>query len=188
MEDIAVRAIEPFDKEDYFEIFSHPDVAKYDDFQPIDRDELAVDMARIAKYTNESAFREFAVAVLPSNKMVGVITLDKKRTYAYLGYHFNPAYHGRGLALRSVKMFVAGLSANNAERLRVVTHPANKASISLALKLGFGFVRNRKHHGVHESLYQFSRHAWEALIASTPTAHRLHTGALQDSNTLANCR
>lgn len=188
IEEIIVRSIEQSDAESYYAIFSHPDVARYDDFTPITREELAVDMGRIAKYTPQSAFRELAVALWPSNQMVGVITVDKKRIYTYLGYHFNPAFHGRGLAVRSMAMFVAGLPCHQSERLRVVTHPDNKASISLAQKLGFVFLKNRRHHGVSESVYSFSLQAWETLNASTPSTRRIRNGALQDSNTLASCR
>ena len=153
--DVLVRRIEPIDEEDYFEIFSNPEVARFDDFKPIDRVDLAVDMARIATYTHSSAFCEYAVAIQPSNKMIGVITLDKKRKYAYLGYHFNPAYHGRGLSYLSVSLFINGLSNEMKSKLRLVSHPSNKPSISLALKLGFTFVKKRARKGILEVVYRF---------------------------------
>ncbi|MFT3739305.1 MAG: GNAT family N-acetyltransferase [Breznakibacter sp.] len=186
LDEITVRPIEPGDAESYFEIFSHPDVARYDDFTPITREELVTDMARIEKYTPQSSFLELAVSILPSNKMVGIITIDKKRKYTYLGYHFNPAYHGKGLAIRSVRMFVQSLSDIEAYKLRVVTHPDNKASILLALKLGFSFLKNRTRKGILESVYRFDKRKWNELSAMTPSAHRSHTAAWRDSNTLAN--
>jgi [ribosomal protein S5]-alanine N-acetyltransferase len=164
--DFCVRNISSNDAEAYFEIYSNPQVAKYDDFAPITRADLVVDMARIALYNSQSAYRELAVVSLADNKMIGVITLDTKRKYCYIGYHFNPTYHGRGFAYRSVAALLESMSLNDRNKLRLLTHPDNISSISLAKKIGFVFVKQRFIKGVPESVYAFDVLEWEAKFLS----------------------
>lgn len=163
---LCIRDIEPTDAESYFEIFSLAEVARYDDFEPIDRDGLRKDMERIAGYKEGSLNREFAVAIMPQNKMIGVLALDQKRKYCYLGYHFNPAFQGRGLAYKSVELFVNHLPNRVKEVLRVVSHPENLPSVGLAKKLGFIHLKNRKVKGNPEQVMVYApgkrAGVWEA--------------------------
>jgi RimJ/RimL family protein N-acetyltransferase len=152
---ICVRDILPGDAEAYFAIYSHPEVARYDDFEPIDRDELARDMVRIAGYDANSLNREYAVCILPSDTMIGVLTVDKKKKYCYFGYHFHPDYHGRGYAFRAVTLFLKQYKKCVLKDFRVVCDPENSASIKLALKAGFKKVGIRMAHGKKEVIFRF---------------------------------
>jgi RimJ/RimL family protein N-acetyltransferase len=150
-----VRSIQPFDDKCYLAIFGNSEVAKYDDFVPITESDLPGEMERIALYNSQSKFVEYAVAILPENRMVGIITVEKKRKYAYLGYHFNPLFHGKGLAYRSVALFLSALPKGVADVLRLVSHPENKASLALAKKLGFVLVRLRKSPNGPELVFRY---------------------------------
>jgi [ribosomal protein S5]-alanine N-acetyltransferase len=160
--DFCLRSITGDDAEAYYEIFSHPEVARYDDYTPITRETLVADMARIALYDSSSAFRELAVASIADNKMIGVITLDQKRRYCYLGYHFHPAFQGKGYAVRSVMALLESMDPEKRNKLRLVSHPDNKASISLAEKIGFRFIKRRTLKEVPEVVFRFDLSRWES--------------------------
>lgn len=154
-DEICVRDILPSDSEAYFAIYSHPEVAKYDDFEPINRDELAQDMARVAAYTPHSLNREYGVCLLPGNEMIGILTVDMKKKYCYLGYHFHPSYHGHGYALRAVNLLLSHYKPEVLKYFRVVSDPENIASIKLAQKAGFKLVNRRMVHGKKEVVFSF---------------------------------
>lgn len=161
--DFCLRSISIDDAEAYYEIYSHPEVAKYDDYKPITREDLVVDMARIVLYTPASAFRELAVATTADNRMIGVLTIDKKRRYIYLGYHFHPAYHGKGYAVRSVMALLERFTPQDRRLLRLVSHPDNRASLALAQKVGFVFMANRCLKGVREVVFRFDEDQWISI-------------------------
>lgn len=164
--DFCLRSITSDDAEAYYEIYSHPEVARYDDYTPITREDLAVDMARIALYSPSSTYRELAVATTTDNKMIGVLTIDKKRRYIYLGYHFHPDYQGKGFAVRSVMALLESFTPPDRCLLRLVSHPENRASLALAKKVGFVFVAKRCLKGVRESIFRFDEDQW-AFIQAT---------------------
>ncbi len=161
--DFCLRSITSEDAEAYYEIYSHPEVAKYDDYKPITREDLAVDMARIALYAADSAYRELAVATTADNKMIGVLTIDKKRRYVYLGYHFHPDYQGKGFAVRSVMVLLESFTPQDRQLLRLVSHPENRASLALAKKVGFVFWTHRCLKGVREAVFRFDEQQWASV-------------------------
>ena len=150
---LCIRDIYPTDKEAYFQLYSHPDVAKYDDFEPITRDDLEVDMVRIANYQADSLNREYAVALLENNWMMGVLTLDMRRKYCYLGYHFHPAYQGKGYAIEAVHLFLSSQSDSFQSIVRLLIDPENAPSIRLAEKIGFVKIKSQKKKLVREWVY-----------------------------------
>lgn len=163
-DDLVIRNIESSDAEEYFEIFSHPEVARFDDFNPITREDLPGEMKRIESYRPDSSFIELAVAVKDSNKMMGVLTLERKRRYYYLGYHFNPAYHGKGFATRAVMALIASMSDKERHSLRLVSDPDNSASIALARRVGFIFLKRRSKKGIAEVVYLLDTSIWEVKL------------------------
>lgn len=150
---LCIRDIYPTDKEAYFQLYSHSDVAKYDDFEPITRDDLEVDMVRIANYQADSLNREYAVALLENNWMMGVLTLDMRRKYCYLGYHFHPAYQGKGYAIEAVQLFLSSQSDSFQSIVRLLIDPENAPSIRLAEKIGFVKIKSQKKKLVREWVY-----------------------------------
>ncbi len=153
--DLSVQDISIDDADAYLEIFGNPEVAKYDDFQPITRDDLDADMSRLLRQTDKSRIQEYGVRLHPDDKMIGVITIERKRLYYYLGYHFNPAFQGKGYAVSSVRAFVNALDTEKQSRLRLVSDPENKASLALAGKLGFKFLKRRKNKGAPELVFVY---------------------------------
>lgn len=153
---IVIRDIQQFDSEDYFSIYSDPKVTMYDDFEPITREELIASMKLVETYRTGSLNREYAVALLPDNKMIGILTVDKKRKYIYLGYHFNPHYQGRGYALKSVMIFLEDFMPPYLSLVRLAIDPANQPSISLAVKAGFKLSGRRMTKGKPELVFKLN--------------------------------
>lgn len=173
--DFCLRNINGFDAESYLALYSHPEVARFDDYTPISREDLAGEMKRIEGYHDNSAFLELAVASRYDNKMMGVITLDSKRKYCYLGYHFHPDFQGKGYAVRSVMGLLENMDETRRQTMRLVSHPENKASISLAEKVGFVYVGRRKLKGVPEVVYRFDSIQWASRRMQTLRSIRVST-------------
>lgn len=154
---LCIRDIYPTDQEAYFQLYSHPDVAKYDDFEPITREELERDMGRIATYQPESLNREFAVALIENDWMIGVLTLDMRRKYCYLGYHFHPDFQGKGYANEAVQLFLMAQSESFHAIVRLLIDPENAPSIRLAEKAGFVKIKSQKKKMVNEWVFALKR-------------------------------
>ncbi|MBN2744321.1 MAG: GNAT family N-acetyltransferase [Marinilabiliaceae bacterium] len=152
---VVIRDILPADRMGYYELYSNPEVARYDDFAPIGLEELDADMLRISHYESGSLNREYAVSLPGDDYLMGVLTIDRRRKYCYLGYHFNPRFHGRGYALAAVRQFVSQQQASVRAVLRLVIDPGNAASIRLAEKAGFTKVGSRLKKGKREIVYAF---------------------------------
>ncbi len=176
--DFCLRNINGFDAESYYELYSHPEVARFDDYTPISRDDMAGEMKRIEGYHDDSAFLELAVASLFDNRMMGVITLDRKRKYCYLGYHFHPDFQGKGFAVRSVMGLLENMDEARRETMRLVSHPDNKASISLAEKVGFVYVGRRRNKGIPEVVYRFDSLQWESRRLQALRSKSVSSGAV----------
>ena len=133
---LIIRPIEASDREDYYAIFSHPAVTEFDDFDPVTYEELdrVLWEAILSLGTREI---QYGVVLQAEDRLVGVITVLRKRKYYYLGYHFNPLFHGRGYATQSVKMMLESFSPEQRQLSRLAVHPQNIASIKVALKTGF---------------------------------------------------
>lgn len=83
-----------------------------------------------------------------SSKMIGVIRFEKidvqKRT-AELGYFLNASFWKRGLMTEAVTCLTdLALSAMGMERIILIAHLENKASIRVAEKSGFKLVSRFK--------------------------------------------
>lgn len=134
---LSIRELEATDADAYLELFSEPSVAQYDDFTPITAADLPEFHRRLGLPLEELKEKEYAVALKPENRLVGILTLAKKRRYYYLGYHFIPRFQGKGLATRALRLFLPTLDPDILSRLRLAIHPQNSPSLAIAAKLGF---------------------------------------------------
>lgn len=134
---LSIRELEATDAEAYLELFSEPSVAQYDDFMPITAADLPEFQRRLGLSFEQLKEKEYAVALLPDNNLVGILTLAKKRRYYYLGYHFIPRFQGKGLATEALRLFLPTLESAVLSKLRLAIHPHNLPSLAVAAKLGF---------------------------------------------------
>ncbi|MFR2192274.1 MAG: GNAT family N-acetyltransferase [Streptococcus sp.] len=107
-------------------------------------------MKRIAfgSLLHEGALGVWAIVDKELEKMIGVVRFEKidvqKRT-AELGYFLNASYWGRGLMTEAVTCLSnLALTAMGMDRIILIAHLENKASIRVAEKSGFKLVSRFK--------------------------------------------
>lgn len=166
---LHIRKLGYRDCDDYYEIFGNPDIAKYDDFEPIEPGETRSNIERIIRsYEQQGNDQEFAVEHRGERKVIGVLAILIEDETLFLGFHFNGRYHGQGLATEAVAAFIPWLAKNWDLPIKAVTDPANRPSIKLLGKLGFQLekkiVRRDKSRVVRELQYELPK----ALAVATP--------------------
>lgn len=172
---LRLRSICFRDMEDYFEIFSDPAIARFDDYEVLDRSDLAeiFEAYRLeAEAAEETAARagglepalfvtvtsapqthfEYAVEFKETGKMVGILTILVRARRQWIGYHFNREWHGRGLASECVEAFKAA----TAKRIWAKVDIRNAPSIRVLQKCGFTWVKDTVDKaGLSEHVYVF---------------------------------
>ena len=98
---LLIRRFKPTDLQDAYEIYSDPEVAKYEFWDPFTLEETREDLilqGAVLPGTYE-VWNEFAVQLRDEGKLIGNIsfhTSEPEQKQAEIGFHFNRAYHGRG--------------------------------------------------------------------------------------------
>jgi [ribosomal protein S5]-alanine N-acetyltransferase len=144
---LRLRKFTPQDARDYFQIFSNPNICKFDDFEPISLDRARSDVDRIvadyaaSDYGIDGAEHEYAVELKSRRKVIGVLYARREQGAVYVGYHFNERFHGKGYALEAMTAFTFWLHKNTGREILAVTDTRNERSINLLLNMGFEFVR-----------------------------------------------
>lgn len=150
-ERLILREIDESDVEDIYQIFSNPEVARYDWFYPIkSRDEA---MKIINGYKNEFEDQEeitWGIALKENNKLIGICCLgdfEIKARRAEIGYDLMQTEWNKGYATEAVKSVVNfGLKQMDLNRIESFITPGNDASVKVLEKANFikeGIVRER---------------------------------------------
>lgn len=173
---LTIRKLGYADCSDYYQIFGNPAISRYDDFVPIEEGEAHANIERIIDHYNQNANElEFAVEYRDEKKVIGVLALLIEDDTVYIGFHFNEAYHGRGLATEAVVAFLPWLRKTYHLPVKAVTDPANQASIRVLGKLGFHLedkiVRRDGSRVIRE--LQFALHKPVVAVARARTTKRL---------------
>ncbi len=173
---LTIRKLGFADCRDYYEIFGNPNISRYDDFDPIREGESRANIERIIDHYNKNASElEFAVEYREEQKVIGVLALLIEDGTVYIGFHFNEAYHGRGLATEAVIAFLPWLHKTYHLPIKAVTDPANQSSIRVLGKLGFHLeekiVRRAGSSVIRELRFALARPV--AAVARARTARRL---------------
>lgn len=144
---LCLRKFTPQDSRDYFQIFSNPNICKFDDFEPISLDKARSDVSKIvanyaaANHGVDGAEHEYAVELKSRRKVIGVLFAKHEQGSIYVGYHFNERFHGKGYALEAMTAFIFWLHKNTGKEILAVTDTRNERSINLLLNMGFEFVQ-----------------------------------------------
>lgn len=144
---LCLRKFTPQDARDYFQIFSNPNICKFDDFEPISLDKARSDVGKImanyatANYLADGSEHEYAVELKNRRKVIGVLCAKQEQGSIYVGYHFNEKFHGKGYALEAMTAFIFWLHKNTGKEILAVTDTRNERSINLLLNMGFEFVQ-----------------------------------------------
>lgn len=164
-ERLEIRRYRLDDRQDYFEIFSNPNIAKYDEFEPIDLPTATENIKEILEwYKTDFHEQSFAVELKTEKKGIGCMyhKIDESGNI-YIGYHFNEKYHGKGYAQEAVLAYVYWLLDQTSGNILAVCDAENESSIRLLQKCGFVFAHSdrviSKGQMVTEHVYQFQKPA-----------------------------
>lgn len=146
-----LREVNEGDVEEIYEIFSNPNVAKYDWFHPIKNKEEALKF--IERYKEEFEEQEeitWGIALKENNKLIGICCLgdfDVNARRAEIGYDLIESHWNKGYATEAIKKIVEfGLKEMNLNRIEAFITPGNDSSVRVLEKVGFkieGIVRER---------------------------------------------
>ena len=137
-ERLFIRNLTDDDKNAYFKIFGNPNIAKYDDFEPISAVDANNNIYEITNnYINGSKEHEYAVELMETKTTIGVLYMNEEETRTLIGYHFNEDYHGKGYAIEAVESFISWIKTNSDKKIEALVDYKNLPSIKLLKKLGF---------------------------------------------------
>lgn len=144
-ERLSFRPLIFLDRFDLHEIVSNPQNLQF--FFPATQTQHETDCL-LVHYFMKEPLGVCAIVDKELDKMIGVVRFEKidvqKRT-AELGYFLNASYWGRGLMTEAVTCLSdLALTAMGMERIILIAHLENKASIRVAEKSGFKLVSRFK--------------------------------------------
>ena len=144
-ERLSFRPLIFLDRFDLHEIVSNPQNLQF--FFPATQTQHETDCL-LVHYFMKEPLGVWAIVDKELDKMIGVVRFEKidvqKRT-AELGYFLNASYWGRGLMTEAVTCLSdLALTAMGMDRIILIAHLENKASIRVAEKSGFKLVSRFK--------------------------------------------
>lgn len=150
-ERLVLRKIIKKDIEEIYQIFSDPEVAKYDWFYPLTAKEEALKF--IERYEQEYKEQEeitWGIALKETNKLIGTCCLgsfEEAARRGEIGYDFMQNEWNKGYATEAIKAVVNfGLKDMHLNRIEAFITPGNEASTKVLEKSSFtkeGLVRER---------------------------------------------
>ena len=148
---LSLRAISAEDVDDFYAVYSNPEVMRYWSTPPLANKEAA---SKLINEIQESIERheilKWGIALRASDKLIGSITLfhmDFTHRRAEIGYAQGRAYWGKGYmqeALRAVLNHA--FETLNLHRIEADVDPRNDGSVRTLERLGFqreGYLRER---------------------------------------------
>ena len=115
---LVISNLQDSDYTAYFNIFGNPNIALYDDFQPITEADAIRNIEEIkTNYQTGNAEQEFAVALLPGDETIGILYMKQEESRILIGYHFNENYQGKGYAIEAVKSYIIWINHNSTKKI-----------------------------------------------------------------------
>jgi len=142
-ERLIVRRMSPGDLDDFLAYQTHPEVMRYQPYEPATPERAArflAKMAVAAEPGDEGAYLAFAVEHRGEDRMIGEVSIEvfpKAQSRGGLGWSFHPDYHGRGYALEAARVLLEhGFGHLGLRRLTTFCDVRNVASWRLMERLG----------------------------------------------------
>jgi len=140
--ELALRRVRSDDIADLFEIYSNPEVSRFELSRPWTLDQVAefVDAQTDFRPGDAGAALNLVVVLRSEAKVIGncqltITSLESQQ--GVLGFSFNPRYTGRGLATRAVNEALAfGFTQLKLHRIMAVVDVRNDRSWRLMERLG----------------------------------------------------
>lgn len=171
--DLQLRRLTTEDRWDVFVIDSAPETHLYDYSEPStmkDVDGLLYEQLNKGDFALANTPLRLACEYLPDEKVVGLVhihTDDFVSRRGSIGYRFNPAYWGRGLATQAVTALVEyGFSTMKLHRIRAGVDVRNERSWKLLERIGMRreahFRQHKFYRGVwiDDYVYAILEHEW----------------------------
>ena len=154
VDELTLRRVEYGDGADLFEIYSNPDVARYQFFEPWTPEQIEeLVFSQSEVFAGDPGVPFVLVAVLRSdNKVIGdsQITINSvEDQQGEIGFTFNPEFSGRGFATKTVNAALGyGFTRLNLHRIMAAVDVRNEPSWRLLERVGM----RREAHFVHDNL------------------------------------
>lgn len=139
---LRLRPLRGDDLLDLHAILSHPMVSQYDEWEPCTLEESREDLetAMATPLGTPGEWNMVGVEFASTGMLVGILYLlpeEQPHCQFELGYFFNPAFHGQGLATEAVSAMLKIAFAMGAHRVFSRVDPRNAASVRLLERLDF---------------------------------------------------
>jgi RimJ/RimL family protein N-acetyltransferase len=148
---LSLRWISVDDVDDFFAIYSNPEVMRYWSTPPLpDRNAASKLISEIHDSFERHEILKWGIALPPDNTLIGSVTLfhlDFTHHRAEIGYALGRPYWGKGYmqeTLRAVLNYA--FEVLNLHRIEADVDPRNAASVKTVERLGFqreGYLRER---------------------------------------------
>ncbi len=174
---IALRAISAADVDDFFAVYSNPEVMRYWSTPPLANREAASKLiSEIHKDIEQHEILKWGIALQTDDRLIGSVTLfhmDFTHKRAEIGYALGRDHWGHGYMQETLKAVLNyAFDVLNLHRIEADVDPRNTASVKTVERLGFqreGYLRERwQVNGEIQDAFFFGllRQDWETVNIS----------------------
>jgi len=175
---LTLRGIIAEDVDDFFTIYSNPEVMRYWSTPPLpNRDAAAEQVAEMQTLFERREMLKWGIALRTDNKLIGSVTLyhpDFTHRRVELGYALGRDYWAKGYMQETLSAVLAfAFDALAMHRIEADVDPRNAASVRALERMGFqreGYLRERwQVNGEIQDAYFYGliKPDWELLQSST---------------------
>jgi RimJ/RimL family protein N-acetyltransferase len=148
---LSLRAISTADLDDFYAVYSNPEVMRYWSTPPLaDIDAASKLIDEIREDIERHEILKWGIALRPEGNLIGSVTLfhlDFTHRRAEIGYALGRAYWGNGYMQETLKAVLSfAFKDLNLHRIEADVDPRNHASVRTLERLGFqreGYLRER---------------------------------------------
>jgi ribosomal-protein-alanine N-acetyltransferase len=178
---LSLRTISTEDVDDFFAVYSNPEVMRYWSTLPLPNREAAEEqISGIHEGFKRHELLKWGIALRDGDTLIGSVTLfhpDFTHRRAEIGYALGRAHWGQGYMKETLTAVINyAFDVLEFHRIEADVDPRNAASIGVLERLGFqreGYLRERWQVGgeIQDALlYGLLRPDWETTRTVTPTA------------------
>jgi RimJ/RimL family protein N-acetyltransferase len=178
---LSLRAITAEDVDDFYAIYSNPEVMRYWSTPPLpDRDAASKLINQIHADFGRHELLKWGIALRSDDTLIGSVTLfhlDFTHRHAEIGYALGRPYWRKGYMQETLRAVINyAFEDLNFHRIEADVDPRNTASVKTVERLGFqreGYLRERWHvNGEIQDafFYGLIRPDWETASALTNTS------------------
>ena len=148
---LSLRWIRAEDVDDFYAVYSNPEVMRYWSTLPLpDKEAASKLISEIQEDIKRDDMLKWGIALRSSDKLIGSVTLfhiDFTHRRAEIGYAQGRAYWGQGYMQEALKAVLThAFEILNLHRIEADVDPRNAASVRTLERLGFqreGYLRER---------------------------------------------